>query len=98
MEGSVIIQDFLNYLKFEKRFSEHTAKCYGADLHQFGDFLIQRAAATGAEGMPIEHAHPEGGPATATQVQADARVDELLLTTDVEPFRAYMAVLDEKHY
>jgi site-specific recombinase XerD len=35
MEDSVIIQDFLNYLQFEKRFSPHTAKCYGVDLLQF---------------------------------------------------------------
>ena len=39
MEQSVLIEDFLNYLKHEKRFSEHTAKCYGADLHQFTEFL-----------------------------------------------------------
>ena len=40
MEDNVIVPEFLNYLKFEKRFSEHTAKCYGADLSQFGEFLI----------------------------------------------------------
>lgn len=44
MENTPIIQEFLNYLSFEKRFSEHTAKCYGADLRQFGCFL-----ATGSE-------------------------------------------------
>ena len=42
MEDSVIIQDFLNYLQFEKRFSPHTAKCYGVDLIQFGEFLTGR--------------------------------------------------------
>ena len=40
MEDGVIVQEFLNYLNFEKRFSEHTAKCYGADLRQFSEFLI----------------------------------------------------------
>ena len=39
MEESKIINEFLDYLKFERRFSEHTAKCYGADLIQFSDFL-----------------------------------------------------------
>ncbi len=98
MEGSVIIQDFLNYLKFEKRFSEHTAKCYGADLHQFGGFLIQRSAPTTGEGHVDVHAQPGGGPATATHVETAAKVDELLLTVDVELVRAYMVVLDEKQY
>ena len=39
MKDSAIIQDFIGYLKFEKHFSEHTAKCYGADLDQFAGFL-----------------------------------------------------------
>ncbi|MHC4528409.1 MAG: site-specific integrase, partial [Planctomycetota bacterium] len=43
MEDTNIIREFLNYLKFEKRFSEHTAKCYGADLAQFSEFLSLRA-------------------------------------------------------
>ena len=43
MEGTAIFQEFLNYLTFEKRFSEHTAKCYGADLTQFGEFLTWRS-------------------------------------------------------
>ena len=43
MEDSVIIQDFLNYLQFEKRFSPHTAKCYGVDLIQFGEFLTSHS-------------------------------------------------------
>jgi len=98
MEGSVIIQDFLNYLKFEKHFSEHTAKCYGADLQQFGEYLVQRSAGTAAEGHAAGQGPPEGGPATATQVQIAAKVDELLLGVDIDPVRAYMAVLNEKQY
>ena len=47
MEDSIIIQDFLNYLQFEKRFSPHTAKCYGVDLLQFGEFLTGRSDAGG---------------------------------------------------
>lgn len=47
MKKSEIIQDFLNCLKFEKRRSEYTAKCYGADLRQFCEFLI-----TSKGGMP----------------------------------------------
>ncbi|MHC4245007.1 MAG: site-specific integrase, partial [Planctomycetota bacterium] len=35
MEDRTTIQHFLDYLKYERRFSEHTAKCYGADLTQF---------------------------------------------------------------
>jgi len=40
MENSTTSQHFLDYLNFERRFSEHTAKCFGADLTQFGEFLV----------------------------------------------------------
>ncbi len=42
MENSTI-QKFLDYLKYEKRFSEHTVKNYGADLDRFVEFLIDLA-------------------------------------------------------
>ena len=46
-QSSPTIQRFLNYLKFERRFSEHTAKCYGADLVQFGAFRVTRSQEQG---------------------------------------------------
>ncbi|MBP8303240.1 MAG: site-specific integrase, partial [Phycisphaerae bacterium] len=42
-QTSLMVERFLNYLKFERRFSEHTAKCYGADVAQFGVFLSGRS-------------------------------------------------------
>ena len=47
-EGNAIVEQFLGYLKFEKRFSEHTAKCYGADLGQYGDFLLKNGDRVGS--------------------------------------------------
>ena len=40
MKETSLIDEFLNYLKFERHFSPHTAKCYAADLAQFCSFLI----------------------------------------------------------
>jgi integrase/recombinase XerC len=34
-----LVQQFLDYLKLERHFSEYTLKSYGADLQQFGQFL-----------------------------------------------------------
>jgi len=42
MEDNAIIQKFLDYLKFDKRFSGHTAKCHGADVVQFGGFILRQ--------------------------------------------------------
>jgi integrase/recombinase XerC len=66
-EGSVTIEQFLHYLKFEKRFSEHTAKCYGADLAQFSGFLLNGpTGGTPGEGpqtRSFAFGHPDRFPA-----------------------------------
>jgi len=95
MKDSVIVQEFLNYLRFEKRFSEHTGKCYGADLSQFGEFLIGVSAGSDE---PISLPQQEGGPATAVAIQTKPRVDQLLVSTETDTVRAYLAFLNEKQY
>jgi integrase/recombinase XerC len=95
-EGSAVIEQFLNYLKFEKRFSEHTAKCYGADLTQFAEFLL-----SGGHGSPSEAVAsglPDGGTATAVATQTEQEVDQRLLAVDVNEARSYLAYLNEKAY
>ena len=99
MENSTITQDFLNYLNLEKRFSEHTAKCYGADLSQFGRWLLGRSdeGIKAGESASVELTGSEhGGQAVAVATQTD--VDELFLTADINIVRAYMAHLNEKQY
>jgi len=98
MEDShAIVEQFLDYLKFEKRFSEHTAKCYGADLGQFGDFLLQTCEPDGppAEGGGMDH---HLGVATAVAVQTEQSVDQLLLAVEVNEARSYLAHLNDKEY
>jgi integrase/recombinase XerC len=98
MEESTVIQKFLDYLKFEKRFSEHTAKCYGADLAQFGEFLIgaSDSGTAGAGSIPL--AHQRENLATAVATQTGSKLEELLLSTDVNSIRAYLAFLNERQY
>jgi len=98
MENNVIIQEFLNYLNFEKRFSEHTAKCYGVDLSQFAEFLVNRSeGSTGPESISLDSG-TQGGSATAVQTKPEVKTDQLLLTVDVNAVRAYLAFLNEKQY
>jgi integrase/recombinase XerC len=97
-EGSAIIEQFLNYLKYEKRFSEHTAKCYGADLGQYGEFLVSRAGhdSAGGDGLSLESHH--GETATAVAVRPDQKLDQLLIAADVNEARGYLAHLSAKGY
>jgi integrase/recombinase XerC len=96
MKDSVVVQEFLNYLKFEKRFSEHTAKCYGADLEQFSQFLTGRSDS----GPHIDDHISLGdhGSATAVATQTSLKLDQLLLSVDINSVRAYLALLNERHY
>jgi len=98
MEDSVIIQEFLSYLQFEKRFSEHTAKCYGADLRQFSEFMIGYHESSPPADGPISLPQQQGGPATALATQTKPKLDQLLLSVDVDTVRAYLALLNEKQY
>ncbi len=98
MESNTIIQDFLNYLKYEKHFSEHTAKCYGADLTQFSDYLAGNNGTdntTQSQGNS-DGAYNQGG--VGVVVQAKSQVDTLLTGADVNSVRAYLAKLNEKQY
>lgn len=92
-------QEFLNYLKFEKHFSDYTARCYGADLEQFMDFLH----GTVAEDHPTsggESYHSwntdTGGVATATK--PETKLEEQILAADVNLIRRFMAALSDKQY
>ena len=86
-------------MKFEKRFSEHTAKCYGADLSQFSEFLIGTSdAGHQPADEPISLAQHQAGPATAVATQATLKVDQLLLSTQTDTVRTYLAFLNEKQY
>jgi integrase/recombinase XerC len=98
MEDTHIVQEFLNYLKFERRFSEHTAKCYGADLVQFGEFLTGRSEDAPMAGEGITGPDEGGSCATAVATQTDAKVGQLLLAVDPNTVRAYLAFLNEKQY
>jgi integrase/recombinase XerC len=96
MEDSTIVQEFLSYLKFEKRFSEHTAKCYGADLAQFGEFLSLRAEQREPTAEVISPESPE--PTAVTTLATRQRVDQLVLSTGTDDIRAYLGLLNEKQY
>ncbi|MHC5083649.1 MAG: site-specific tyrosine recombinase/integron integrase [Planctomycetota bacterium] len=98
MYNSEVIQEFSNYLKFEKHFSDHTAKCYGADLDQYTTFLggtVEGSASASSDQNPWEAAQTG---ATATEVQQDVKIDELIMSADVNTIRKYMAELGLQQY
>jgi len=104
MGKSAVCEEFINYLKFEKRFSEYTAKCYGADLGQFEEFLSWRAEQRSPTAEVISPEDHHEAADTVVAVKTDVRkqsgvtIDHLLLTTATDDVRAYLAFLNQKDY
>ncbi len=100
MTDCTLIHDFINYLSFEKHFSPHTAKCYGADLSQFSGFLLKGSQSSAKEGADAG-SNPwspgqEGGVAVA--VETEVSLKEKLLVVDTDTVRRFMAQLNELQY
>lgn len=98
MDNSTIIQEFVNYLKFEKHFSEHTAKCYRADLDQYVGFLTERGPEDQKENDTHSNPWEQNQTSTATQTETKVDIDTLLLEADINTIRRYMADLAQNHY
>jgi integrase/recombinase XerC len=81
---SPLVQQFLQYLKLEKHFSDYTVKSYGADLQQFGLFL------TGSIGqLPgASLGRPGTGP----------EIDERQLKCEALAIREFLAYLYGQNY
>jgi integrase/recombinase XerC len=91
------VQQFLNYLQFERHFSAYTSRCYGADLRQFCQFLL---------GIPAEIVPDDAGGGTqAAPIEQLPKVDttpahaeELLLNASADDVRNYLQFMRENNY
>jgi len=104
MKPNTLIDEFLNYLKFERHFSPHTAKCYAADLAQFSAFLMgDTNAATGRQNFTApagggKQAAGAGQPASAVAVLAEPTVQQKLRDADTEQIKLFLAFLGTQSY
>lgn len=111
MIDNPLVTEFLNYLNYERHFSPHTAKCYGADLTQFCAFLTGDAtAARSAPSGPTQPtafasggtytAGPQGSPGAqgATAVMVDTDLRQRLLAVTTEDAKSFLAFLAQQDY
>lgn len=107
MQDYPIIQEFLDYLNYEKHFSSHTVKCYSADLQQYALYLTERGAqhspqsTCSAQSDGMQHASAEGEhtPEQAiTAVAVEPEVNNQLIRSDVNTVRAFLGYLNERAY
>ncbi len=105
MNDHSLIDEFLNYLNYERHFSPHTAKCYSADLAQFCQFLTSDSADHTAArfdgGNPAFEGQQSANGAngqTATTVLDATDLRRKLLEIDVDDVRRFLAYLAKQDY
>ena len=109
MSENTLIDEFLNYLRFERHFSPHTAKCYAADLNQFCKFMQgddmgpAPVRSPGTTYEPVEHGgNGHGGIATAVAAPPSAPPEvgsrERLVAVECEDVRRFLAFLRDREY
>lgn len=98
MKDCAVIHEFLSYLNFERHFSAHTAKCYGADLDQFGDFLISEIQDSQGSGQSNSWSQQDGGVMTAAETKTETSLEQLIYSIDANGIRKYMAYLGQQEY
>jgi len=102
MKDFSLTQDFISYLTYEKHFSEHTAKCYGADLVQFCGHLSSMPSSGDSGSAPADSgsgqwsSQSDGG--TAVAQQTDTELKTKVLAVDAGTIRRYLAFLNEQGY
>jgi len=97
-----VIDEFLNYLKFERHFSGHTAKCYAADLAQFCAFLTGGPSAamailSGATGRAA-YGGGNGTIGAAGGVAVETGVQQKLRDVETETVKSFLAFLGTQSY
>ena len=93
-ENPTVVQEFLDYLTYEKHFSGHTIKCYSADLQQYAGFLASHPESGQIEGASHGEHHEYGGTATAVAID----VNTMILRADINRIRAFLAYLNGESY
>ncbi len=84
---SPLVRQFLEYLKLEKHFSDYTVKSYGADLIQFGQFLMGEIGAAHA-----------GQPNGQAEAQPASSLDERQVACEPLTIREFLAYLYAQNY
>jgi integrase/recombinase XerC len=94
MKNPELIEQFLSYLRYERHFSEHTAKCYGADLQQFCEFLLAGPQAQ----TPDKTVDRDNGQPAAVEAPPAKDLHAALVGMDTYEVRRYLARLAEQQY
>jgi integrase/recombinase XerC len=99
MTDNTLISEFLNYLRYERHFSPHTAKCYAADLHQFCEFAGSNGQGDASSpDYAAQQPFSANGQASMTATVAPPDTQTCLLEADDNLVRQFLAMLRDREY
>ena len=87
-----IVNAFLSYLTDERHFSPYTARCYGADLRQFTEYMMDEANLSLVEAQ--ENSAFENG----CRGSANGTITSVICNADADTIRSYLSHLSEQNY
>ena len=94
-----LTDQFVNYLRFERHFSPYTARCYGADLRQYVEYLTEREAGSTGPRLTLTTDDSDAAVATAPpQVHCSAAVEARIVAADAMLIRGFLSHLDTFGY
>jgi integrase/recombinase XerC len=85
-----IVQMFLSYLIDERHFSPYTSRCYGLDLRQYSDFLVEH--------FGIKHDEAAEKTACDKRDTKSNTVTAKILLADLDTIRGFLAKMGEQNY
>ncbi len=100
-EQASLVQQFINYLRSERHFSPHTAKCYAADLQQFCGFLCARSGQKvegGGNGNGNGDAKLDMAKMAPPSDISGEELNRLLLQVDTDHVRDLMSLMRDNNY
>ncbi len=96
---------FAGYLTDERHFSPYTARCYGADLRQYVEYLVDEHGIELVEQAELAAFETRKNKAESGQSNGEVvgaiepkTITGHVLTADADKIRAYLAFLGEKQY
>jgi integrase/recombinase XerC len=96
-----VLDAFTSYLGDERHFSPYTARCYGADLRQYVDFLAHSHKITpddAREGKAFDRYAAQRSPGAAFPSAGRDTITDLICTANADLIRTFLTHLGEQQY
>lgn len=96
MTATNLTSEFISYLRHERHFSPHTAKCYAADLQQFCGYLCEKDPSLASAVIKGQNGHSNGGLPVANLDSPE--LNSRLKRIQTDNIREFLAYLRDKNY